>query len=130
MAWASPSASRMAFCRIASAPRMTACLSPSARVIAASRVPSASRTTARRVRSAFICSCMAFITSIGGSIRWISTRTTRTPHLSVASSSTWRMVTLTLSREVKRLSRVISPITLRRFVCANFVMAMRKLATL
>ena len=98
-----------ATCSPAAAPRMAACLSPSASGIAASRVPSASRTTARRVRSAFICSCMAFITSIGGSIRWISTRTTRTPHLSVASSMIAISPPLIFSREVRHSSRVNFP---------------------
>ena len=69
---------------------MAAWRSPSALVIAAVRRPSASVTTARRVRSAFICSCIECMTSGGGSMRWISTRTTRTPHLSVASSRIWR----------------------------------------
>ena len=38
-------------------------------------------------------------------MRWISTRTTRTPHLSVASSRIWRSAALTRSREVKASSR-------------------------
>jgi CRISPR-associated endonuclease/helicase Cas3 len=37
---------------------------------------------------------MAFMTSGGGSIRWISTRPTRTPHLSVASSRMLRSAAL------------------------------------
>ena len=92
--------------------------------------PSASVTTARRVRSAFICSCMAFMTSVGGSIRWISTRTTRTPHLSVASSRICRRAALTRSREVNASSSVISPMTLRRLVCASLVTARMKFDTL
>ena len=130
MASASPSAVRIASCFTPSAESIAACFSPSAMAIAASREPSASNTTALRVLSAFICSCMASITSTGGSILCISTRTTRTPHLSVASSRTCRSEVLTLSREVRALSRVMSPITFLRLVWASLVTARIKFATL
>ena len=59
----------------------------------------------------------------GGSMRWISTRTTRTPHLSVASSRIWRSAALMVSREVSAWSSCMSPMTLRRLVWASLVMA-------
>ena len=90
----------------------------------------ASVTVARRSRSARIWACIADTTSGGGSMRWISTRTTRTPHLSVASSSTSRSWVLIVSRDVSALSSSRSPIRLRRFVWASLVIAVKKSATL
>src|SRR5262249_47846656 len=112
------------------AARMAACFSPSAFVTAASRTPCASVTTARRVRSACIWWCIDDTTSGGGSMRWISTRTTRTPHLSVESSRMSRRCVLILALDVSASSRSRSPMRLRRFVCASFVTASSKLATL
>src|SRR5690606_40232774 len=63
-------------------------------------LPISSVTVARRSRSARIWACIADTTSGGGSMRWISTRTTRTPHVSVASSSTLRSWVLIRSRLV------------------------------
>ena len=85
---------------------------------------------ARRSRSAFIWRCMASVTSGGGSMRWISTRTTCVPQTSVASSSTWRNWVLIVSREVSASSRSMSPMTFLRLVWASLVAARMKLATL
>ena len=73
---------------------------------------------------------MASVTSGGGSMRWISTRTTWVPQTSVASSSTWRNWVLMASREVSASSRSMSPMMFLRLVWASLVAARMKLATL
>ena len=141
IAWASPSAIAIFWYFSASATfwiasawpsafRMAACFSPSAFVISDWRMPSASRIRARFSRSAFICLDIASVMSAGGSMRWISTRVTLTPHLSVASSKICPSAALIFSREVSVSSRLRSPIWLRRFVWASLITAMLKSSTL
>ena len=98
--------------------------------MAASFSPAASVTTARRDRSARIWLCMAVTTSAGGSMRWISTRTTRVPHLSVASSRMSRNRALTIALAVSASSSCMSPMTFRRLVWASLVTAFMKSETL
>ena len=111
-AWASPSAFRISDCFTPSAWRIAACFTPSA-----------SRMFARLSRSAFIWRDMASVMSAGGSIFCTSTRVTLTPQVLVASSSTLRRLALMVSRAVSVSSSDLSPIRLRRLVCARVVAA-------
>ena len=72
IASASPAASLICCCRLASDSLMTRCFSPSAWLIFASRSPSDVRITARFSRSARICFSIAWITSRGGLMFLIS----------------------------------------------------------
>ncbi len=58
-----------------------------------------------------------------------STRVTRTPHFSVASSSTVRSWVLIMSRLVSVSSSVIAPTTFRSVVIANCSIACSTFAT-
>ena len=78
---------------------------------------------ARLSRSAFIWRDIASVMSAGGSIFWTSTRVTLTPQVLVASSSTFRRLELIVSRAVSVSSSDLSPIRLRRLVCASVVAA-------
>lgn len=106
----------MAACLAPSAVRIWDCLLPSALRMADSRWPSAVRIIARFSRSAFICCSIEFWIEGGGSIALISTRATRMPQRSVASSSSPRSAVLIRSREVSVCSSVMPPTTLRSVV--------------
>ncbi len=127
--WRSPSARRISDCWSASAARMTAWRAPSARRIADCFSPSAWRMVARLARSARICCSIASWIERGGSMLLSSTRVTRTPHFSVASSSTSRSWVLIWSRLVSVSSSVIAPTKLRSVVWASCSIAVRKFAT-
>ena len=91
---------------------------------------SASSIAARFVRSAFICRLMASTMSRGGSIFWISTRVTLTPHRSVASSRIRLNSKFIFSRDTSASSRLISPMMFLKFVCASLTAASSNMATL
>ena len=80
------------------------------------RWPSAVRIAARLSRSARICFSIVSLMDGGGSMLLISTRPTRMPHLSVASSRTPRSPELIRSRLVSVCSRSIPPTMLRSVV--------------
>ena len=128
IAFASPSARRIAAWRSPSAVSTAACLAPSAVRICACFSPSAVRIAARRSRSARICFSIAVRMSGGGSTDLISTRLMRMPHLPVASSSTVRSSVLTFSRAVSVASSVRPPITLRSVVTVSCSIACSGLA--
>ena len=65
---------------------------------------------------------------VGGMMSFSSTRLTRTPHFSVTSSRTARILELISSRLVSVLSRVRPPMTFRRVVCVSCSMAATRLA--
>ena len=123
IASASPSASRICCCFLASARRMADSFSPSASRMAARFSPSARRMASRRSRSAFICFSMAFWISLGGRMFFSSTRLTLMPQGSVASSRIARILVLMMSRLVRHWSSSRSPMMLRRVVAARFSMA-------
>ena len=129
IAFASPSALRIAAVRAPSARRTADCFSPSAVRICDCLTPSAVRIVARRSRSARICFSIASCTVRGGSTDLSSTRPTRMPQRPVASSSTARSWLLTLSREVSVSSRVMPPITLRSVVTVSCSIACSGFAT-
>jgi hypothetical protein len=128
IAFASPSALRIADVRAPSALSTAACFSPSAVRIWDCLMPSAVRIVARRSRSARICFSMASCTVRGGSTDLSSTRLTRMPHRPVASSSTTRSWELMLSREVSVSSSVRPPMTLRSVVTVSCSIAWSGLA--
>ena len=128
IAFASPSARRIAAWRSPSAVSTAACLAPSAVRICACFSPSAVRIAARRSRSARICFSIAVLMSAGGSTDLISTRLILIPHLPVASSSTTRSSVLTFSRAVSVASSVSPPITLRSVVTVSCSIACSGLA--
>ena len=80
-------------------------------------------------RSARICCSIASWIVRGGSIDFSSTRVTRTPHFSVASSSTDRSCELIESRLVSVSSSVIAPTTFRSVVIVSCSIAWSTLAT-
>ncbi len=129
IAFASPSARRIAEVRAPSAFSTAACFSPSAVRICDWRAPSAVRIVARRSRSARICFSIASWTVRGGSTDFSSTRLTRMPQRPVASSSTTRSCALMLSRLVRTSSSVSPPITLRNVVTVSCSIACSGLAT-
>ena len=124
IASASPSASRI-FCSLtASAFRMADSFKPSATRIWLRFSPSASKIRARRSRSAFICFSMASWISRGGRIFFSSTRMTRMPHASVASSRIMRILSLMVSRLVSVLSSSKSPMIFLSVVAVRFSIAL------
>ena len=128
IAFASPSARRIAAWAWPSALSTADCFSPSAVRISACFLPSAVRIAARRSRSARICFSIAVRMSDGGSTDLISTRLMRMPHLPVASSSTTRSSVLTFSRAVSVSSSVSPPMTLRSVVTVSCSIACSGLA--
>ena len=128
IAFASPSARRIAAVFAPSAVSTAACFSPSAVRICDCLTPSAVRIAARRSRSARICFSIASWMPAGGSIDLSSTRLMRMPHLPVRSSSTMRSWSLTLSREVSVSSSVSQPMMLRSVVTVSCSIACSGLA--
>mmetsp|Transcript_99428 Transcript_99428/g.222883 ORF Transcript_99428/g.222883 Transcript_99428/m.222883 type:complete len:204 (+) Transcript_99428:135-746(+) len=112
MACASPSARRIAACRLPCAKFTSLCLSPSLW-----------RTSARRLRSASACISMACLMDVGGMMSRISYRKTWMPHACAASLTMETMAAFIMSRSSKVLSKVIFPISDRIVVCANCITA-------
>ena len=141
MAWARPSASRIAAWRLPSARRMAAWRSPSAARTAAWASPSAMlmadcwlpsdcRMRARFSWSACFCRARAWRICGGGAISTISMRLMRMPHLSVTTSICCWTSVLIRSRSDSASSRVMVPMTERSAVRARASMAMSKFLTL